>query len=52
MINLDKSYGRVFLDTNAYIVGVLDLDDSEGKILKFPGFEKAKPDAPEVVISK
>lgn len=51
MANLYEGYRRVFLDTNVYIVGALDLDGSEGMILRFLGFEEANADAPEVVIS-
>ena len=51
MVNRNERYGRVFLDTNIYIVGALDLDGPEGKILTFLGFEEANSNAPEVVIS-
>lgn len=51
MANLNQGYRRVFLDTNVYIVGALDLDGPEGTILRFLGFENVNTDAPEVVIS-
>lgn len=51
MANLNEGYRRVFLDTNIYILGALDLDAPEGMILRFLGFEEARADAPEVVFS-
>jgi predicted nucleic acid-binding protein len=43
---------RIFLDTNVYIVGATDLSSSEGKILRWLGFEDANPTAPEVILSQ
>jgi predicted nucleic acid-binding protein len=45
-------YGRIFLDTNVYIVGAQDLNTAEGKILLWLGFEEKTEDAAEVVLSK
>ncbi|MBE9141143.1 hypothetical protein IQ254_28745 [Nodosilinea sp. LEGE 07088] len=48
----DNRYGRIFLDTNAYIVGAADLNTAEGKILLWLGFEEEREDAAEVVLSQ
>lgn len=51
MADLEEGYNRVFLDTNVYIIGGLDLDSPERKVLNLLGFEEPMPNAPEVVVS-
>lgn len=48
----ENRYGRIFLDTNVYIVGAEDLKTAEGKILLWLGFEEEREDAAEVVLSQ
>ncbi|MBE9118706.1 hypothetical protein IQ249_22715 [Lusitaniella coriacea LEGE 07157] len=42
----------VFLDTNVYIIGTIDLGSYERQILKWLGFEEAKNNEVEVVVSE
>ncbi|NJO94302.1 MAG: hypothetical protein HC820_08100 [Hydrococcus sp. RM1_1_31] len=41
----------VFLDTNVYIVGAIDLGSYERQILNWAGFEESKNTGVEVVFS-
>ncbi|MEB3290627.1 MAG: hypothetical protein VKI82_11980 [Leptolyngbya sp.] len=50
--NRGDRYGRIFLDTNVYIIGAGDFNSPEGKILLWLGFEEEREDAPEVILSQ
>ncbi len=41
----------IFLDTNVYLIGAVELDSAEGQILQWLGWENQSNDRVEVVIS-
>jgi predicted nucleic acid-binding protein len=43
---------RVFLDTNIYIIGILDPASAEARILQWVGFGGARSEVVEVVVSE
>ena len=49
---MPKPPGRVFLDTNVYLIGIAYLDSPEAEILRWIGFGQNEPGPVEVVISE